>query len=998
MKTSSLILLLLVAGSVLLPAAQSPSVPARGGKPDQKDVPPPTAYRVMDRGANHKVWQRETYEKAPGGRVVTRYHVYTELATGLNYQNAQGQWQDSQEVIEPFSTGAIAQQGPYQVIFASSLNSAGSIDQQTPDGKRLRSNILGLSYYDRASGQSVLIAQLQDSPGELISSNQVLYPNAFKGVKADVRYTYRRSSFEQDVILREQTPTPESLGLNPATTEIEVMTEFINPPAATVKGNESPDPAGLDEDISWGRMRIGHGNAFDLGGSRYTSRRVSVTRKYLKIDGRMILIESVPVKNIQPCLDALPLQSRNQSGLPKLAAKARMLPKTVMSQPVAKPIKLAVAAPSHKGFVLDYVEINSDQTNFTFQGDSTYYVSGILELDGTTTIEGGAVIKYGDSDGYVGLEVNGILVCQTAAYYPAVFTSINDDTVGEPLGGSTGSPSLSGPYLQLNTPSTLRNLRFCYADYCINSYLYPTATVDVWDCQFLNCNYPFWYCSPSLHNVLLSGCSTVLYAMYDNFQLNAEQVTSDAGLVTTNVWDTTVTVQCNITNSIIDGSGTVDGSSWFGSSAPIFQVAGAGNHYLATNSSFLNAGTTNISPTLLAELSAKTTYPPIIYSNTTISVDTTFSPQARRDNFGYPDLGYHYDPIDYFFGGVWAVSNLTFTAGTAIGWFELPDSWGAGYGINLNDQVSASFNGTATTPCIYARYEMVQEGGNGNWPDKGWLGGIVAGAGTWDPAAPAVVTANFTHCFELTFDPNHFRDYGSYLKVQANNCEFHSGTMAGYGLLLNLTNCLFTRAGWLGNSTDGSTVCVSMQNCLMHGGGLYIQHFDSATWPVWIQNSVFDDAYLGIVDDYSGGDTNINYSDYNAFSTNSILLPMLGAHDLTNITNFNWQGSWFGNYYLPTNSSLVNAGSPTANYIGLYHFTTQTNQVKETNSVVDIGYHYVATDNYGVPLDSNGDGIPDYLEDANGNGSVDLGEIDWRPYDGSLKVFITRPRSGAILP
>ena len=33
---------------------------------------------------------------------------------------------------------------------------------QTPDGKRMRSHILGLSYYDTASGKSVLIAEVTD--------------------------------------------------------------------------------------------------------------------------------------------------------------------------------------------------------------------------------------------------------------------------------------------------------------------------------------------------------------------------------------------------------------------------------------------------------------------------------------------------------------------------------------------------------------------------------------------------------------------------------------------------------------------------------------------------------------------------------------------------------------------------------------------------------------------------------------------------------------------
>ena len=77
---------------------------------------------------------------------------------------------------------------------------------------------------------------------------------------------------------------------------------------------------------------------------------------------------------------------------------------------------------------------------------------------------------------------------------------------------------------------------------------------------------------------------------------------------------------------------------------------------------------------------------------------------------------------------------------------------------------------------------------------------------------------------------------------------------------------------------------------------------------------------------------------------------------------------------------LVNAGSRTADQAGLYHYTTQTGQTKETNSVVDIGFHYLAVDANGNPIDTDGDGLPDSLEDRNGNGSYDSGsgETDWQ--------------------
>jgi len=56
--------------------------------------------------------------------------------------------------------------------------------------------------------------------------------------------------------------------------------------------------------------------------------------------------------------------------------------------------------------------------------------------------------------------------------------------------------------------------------------------------------------------------------------------------------------------------------------------------------------------------------------------------------------------------------------------------------------------------------------------------------------------------------------------------------------------------------------------------------------------------------------------------------------------------------------------------------------VKETNSVVDIGFHYVALDASGKPLDGDGDGLPDYFEDRNGNGTYDTGDIsNWTVAD-----------------
>ena len=976
----------------------------------QTALPPDTAYAVVERGANHRVWEKTSYEPGINGVAVPKKHRYTELATGMHYQQ-NGQWVESKEVIEPYATGAVARQGQYHVIFANNLNSYAAIDQQTPDGKRIRSNILGLEYYDTATGKNALIAEVQDSSGQLVAANQVLYHNAFHGFTADVLYTYKRGSFEQDVILREQPPTPESYGLNPATTVLEVLTEFVNPPQAQTLVHRSKNEADTDTDISWGRMGIGRGKAFDLSDKHKAHSRTPVTKEYFKAQGRQFLLEEVPLASVQSSLSSLPQQSRRKSIMPATASVARVIPAPLLAQASTQPMKLASIAPSNQGYVLDYVEMNIDQGDTVFQSDTTYLITGNIYVSGNTVFEGGAVIKYNDDDSNPSItEFSGSIICKTGPYRPAVFTSRNDDTVGESL--NDGGPLA---YFQALAEGgadgdQLRYIRVSYANTGVHTY-----NINLSDSQFINCQYPIedeWG-TCNMTNVLMVNVGTAFYGTAYN--VNAYHLTVDGctdGQFCED-WDGPTTnnnVLC--VNSLLVNVGT-DGDATIttdhtarvtGSSSDYFQTAGAGAHYLATNSPYMGAGTTNIDQGILMDLATKTTWPPLIYSNLTITVPTTFSPQVPRDTNAAPDLGYHYDPLDYAFGGVDAYSNLTFTAGTAAGWFELPGSGGPGYGISLYDHVVASFNGLVTEPCVVARYSSVQEGGDGLWTDQGWLAGIagqsLSGGYSMDPTNAPQAIANFTDFAALAHSPNHFRELNALLKVTANNCEFWSSSLGGYWEYYYFTNNLFDRV-YLG-IVGGNDALMTLRNCTMRGGSVSL--YWGETWPIRIENCSFDGTDLSGIEDSSGGDTNILYCDHNAIVTNLTTLPATGGHDVV-VTTFNWQSSWFGDYYLPTNSPLINVGSTTADQVGLYHFTTQTTQVPETNSIVDIGYHYVATDAYGYPLDTNGDGIPDYLEDANGNGLFDAGDIaDWlAPIYGdgymaftngiSLFIFESRPHS-----
>jgi hypothetical protein len=90
-----------------------------------------------------------------------------------------------------------------------------------------------------------------------------------------------------------------------------------------------------------------------------------------------------------------------------------------------------------------------------------------------------------------------------------------------------------------------------------------------------------------------------------------------------------------------------------------------------------------------------------------------------------------------------------------------------------------------------------------------------------------------------------------------------------------------------------------------------------------------------------------------------------------------------GNLY-QAQTDLVDKGSRSAWVAGLYHFTVKPSNLKEGDEPpatgeppekVDIGFHYVAADSNGNALDSDGDGLSDYLDpDSDGDGLPDSWE------------------------
>ena len=390
-------------------------------------LPKPTAYQVVGQGANQRVWERTVYEPGPNGTVVGKKHRIVELATGMNFLN-KGQWVKSQEQINILPQGgAEAVQGQHQAHFPGDIYK-GQIELVTPDNKHLKGRPLCISFDD---GQNtVLIGQLKDSVGELVGPNQVVYPDAFTGViKADLVYTYRKGGFEQDVVLREQPPTPESLGLNERA-QLQLLTEFTGSPdpAQNAAGRDAQDNL-QDSTLTFGAMKMVQGRAFSInasGGERATE--MPTYKSWMHLQNRTFLIEEVPYQRLATQLQQLPTTSRLDTADTNLLAAnsilgkvspQRLLPPEVSKSDIgnqkSEMIQLARTDWSRQpGVVLDYVTVDSE-SDFTFQGDTTYYVSGGVYLSGLTTIEGGAVIKYATDYAY-GVSILGTIQCSTSPY------------------------------------------------------------------------------------------------------------------------------------------------------------------------------------------------------------------------------------------------------------------------------------------------------------------------------------------------------------------------------------------------------------------------------------------------------------------------------------------------------------------------------------------------------------------------------------------------------
>ena len=167
-----------------------------------------TDYAVAARDGNQKIWSKVTWESnSLTSELTAKTNSFIELATASAHL-VNGAWVDSSDQIEITKTGAQATNSQHQVSFLGNINSPGAIDITLPEGdKHLVGAPIGLSYFDSASGKSVLISEIKDSIGALLESgSEVLYQDSLTDLQGDILYQNRRDGLEQLIVLRQQIP------------------------------------------------------------------------------------------------------------------------------------------------------------------------------------------------------------------------------------------------------------------------------------------------------------------------------------------------------------------------------------------------------------------------------------------------------------------------------------------------------------------------------------------------------------------------------------------------------------------------------------------------------------------------------------------------------------------------------------------------------------------------------------------------------------------------
>lgn len=657
------------------------------------------------------------------------------------------------------------------------------------------------------------------------------------------------------------------------------------------------------------------------------------------------------------------------------------------------------------------------ETNFTFQADTTYYVTNTVTLYGVATFEGGTVIKYAEGGSLNVSNIN----WQATSYHPVVLTAKDDNSVGSAIRGSTGSPVgfYANPALNFYgyPPSSwgITNCRIAFASQaiiasCISFNLY------FYDGQIVNCGAGIYVPGQgdvSLMNILFAGVNNVFndpsYVNYDvqnctfggftnytpSFLINIGGDQGPFSFYFRNCIFANMTSYLVGGNLIYDQTLNGDHNGFWSQSgnmptpfgdpntqtiAPatpaVFESAGAGDYYLSAQSPFHGpATTTGMDPVLLNDLVGKTTFPPSGPPSPQPS-GTTWNQLVTRDTC-LEDLGYHYDPLDYLITG-YSVSGApnTLTGGVSVGMY-------GGTGFIMEGGGGIAVNGGPAQMSHIVWYPAVQEEPvllNGTPTPRSHIFSIAQNTGS-----PKIITLNYADLAMQGLTQS-FYDIGApeyFPIVSCQNCWLREVALSTVnyfpangvpGSSISLMNNLIERSstsffngyGTMGqNYVFQNPVSLTLYNNLFWNSSLGLEYLEAQEqymldWP--IHDNLFDGSSISL----SGDGTYLTYlqDSNNAYNNTTISGPFGGTGDVS-LTQLQYAAGPLGSRYIAlatsatSSTALQDAGSRTAAAAGLTHFTITPDQTPDSGTV-DIGFHYFDdairpgfNQNYFPPNDDN---------------------------------------------
>jgi hypothetical protein len=938
-------------------------------------------YSIVSRDLHSRTWARRVVTTNAAGRIFARTNYVQELATGMHYRGTNSALLESREdfVVLPDHSAAVALRAQHKVYAPASLYDS-AVAITLPSGEILRTRPIAISYADGTN--NILLAEITNSVAQLSPDHhRVIWPGCFTDIDADIVLVNHRNGPECDLVIHTAPAPPSAFGLadDSPTLRLQLLSEVFDSPEPALE-SQAPAVTNLAVQLPAAQtaagprdaaalrfpsMRMPAGRAFFIGprsggaDSPTPPKSFKVKKSWIHYQDRVFLLEEIfysliaadlqnlhasatPSENSKLLASAKPQSAGAESPTPHSAQSGgaesptphslvhRLVPDSQWSPPPQRPItrstktlELAQAdLPARPGFILDY-ELNGTVTNWILSGDSL--VTGPFYVAGVLTISPNSVTKFTNSAS-AKISFSGPLAVRSDFYSDAIFTSQNDNSVGAPAPNSTGSPTRTlATYLEdtSDADNTYKHLRFDFAGTAVSITRGFTGN-EFWHCQFLNCGTAISSAVEriNLYNVLVANCGTALSG--PGF-FTAQNATFDQCATIGNVFYQSATlVNCILTAvTNINASYSLDTCLRAASGTGIYNPVGAGSYYL--NPTLQNSGSTNLHPALALDLRQLTTQPPVVISNTTLAADLNLSPQAQRDTVLPVSQGFHYAPLDFAISSVRTTNavNITLAPGTAVAAFK--GTW-AGFGFNIDHGASIKASGTSSALCRFVSYNCVQEQPAGPWSEPLDFGLVTDTAGSGTAGA---LDFRFTQWSSPASDV--FLLYSQTVAANIRDSRLQGGLLASLTYPANLTNCLLENV----TMEIDPTVPAGVRNCTFVGGAFYSYTYGAIANYV-IKDNIFDHTVL--LNDlatfgYDGGHNAFVAGCDRLYPTNAsdIVLPASPAHQIGPL----------GNYYLPQLGPPIDGGSWSGTN-GLFHFTTALDQRKETNSIVDLGFHTVA--------------------------------------------------------